>query len=282
MASQPSVERAHCCHVCETERDEARQIQRSLLPGVELKGSSFEVAYRFSPFAEVGGDFADFFALPNGLIGLYVGDVVGKGLPAAMYAALVMGMLRGINKTGEDPASVLALLNKRLLVRTVSGRYAATLYALFNPATLELTFSNAGLPFPLLSFKGGCKQLGHGGIPIGLFTDSQYVLHSVRLSPGDAVLFATDGLHELRGLRGDDFSWERLPEIWHECGKKSAAESLEFLYRGVKEFSEGGAQHDDITAVVLKVPPGKRELPRGAVSLGQEAVEIETCVLRSN
>ena len=81
----------------------------------------------------MGGDFADFFQLPDGQIGIYVGDVVGKGLPAAMYAALVMGMLRGIHKTGEDTATALALLNERLLVRPVAGRYAATLYAVFDP-----------------------------------------------------------------------------------------------------------------------------------------------------
>jgi len=281
MTSRRSTERTQCCHVCELERDEARRIQYSLLPGADLKGTSFEVAYRFSPYAEVGGDFADFFILPNGFIGLYIGDVVGKGLPAAMYAALVMGMLRGIHKTGQDPVSVLALLNKRLLVRAASGRYAATLYALFDPVTLELTFSNAGLPFPLLSFKEGCKQLGHGGIPIGLFPDSQYVVHSLRLSPGDAVLFATDGLHELRGVRDDDFSWERLPEIWRECGKHPAAESLESLFRGVDEFSKGGRQHDDITAVVLKVPSHNADMASDSEFPSRATEQAGSCALHS-
>jgi hypothetical protein len=130
----------------EADKESAREIQHSLVPAGNLKIPGAEVAYRFSPFAEVGGDFADFFCLPDGLIGIYIGDVVGKGLSAAMYAALVMGTLRGINKTGEDTAAVLALLNKRLLVRPVSGRYCATIYALFNPLTRLLTFSNACSP----------------------------------------------------------------------------------------------------------------------------------------
>ena len=83
-------------------------------------------------------------------MGLYIGDVVGKGLIAALYAALVMGTIRGINKTGEDTAAVLGLLNKRLRVRPVPGRYSSMLYALFDPRSGELTFSNAGVPMPLL------------------------------------------------------------------------------------------------------------------------------------
>ena len=79
----------------ETEKDEARRIQASLLPTGSLRGPSFEIACRFSPFSDVSGDFADYFDLPNGLVGIYVGDVVGKGLPAAMYGAMVMGTLRG-------------------------------------------------------------------------------------------------------------------------------------------------------------------------------------------
>src|SRR5580704_16164853 len=149
MGVQVGVEAHVGANAFDAERDEARQIQYSLLPAGDLNGEGFEIACRFAPLAEVGGDFVDFFHLPDGHAGIYVGDVVGKGLPAAMYSALVMGMLRGINKTGEDTASVLALLNKRLLVRPVSGRYAATLYALYDPATLKLTFSNAGLPYPL-------------------------------------------------------------------------------------------------------------------------------------
>ena len=239
--------------VVEIERDEARQIQQSLLPAGPLKGATFEVAYRFSPFSDVGGDFADFFTLPDGCVGLYVGDVVGKGLPAAMYAALVMGMMRSIHKSGEDTATALALLNKRLMVRPVTGRYSATLYAMFNPMTHTLTFSNAGLPHPLLVSKSGCEMLGSGGFPSGLLPGATYDLHKVRLGPGDAVLFATDGLHELRDAHDQDFSWDKMGEIWKQCRTKSAAESLDLIFEGAKQFSESGRQHDDITAVVLKV-----------------------------
>jgi serine phosphatase RsbU (regulator of sigma subunit) len=239
----------------ELEREEARQIQLSLLPAGALITTSAEVAYRFEPFAGVGGDFADFFLLPNGHVGIYIGDVVGKGLSAAMYATLVMGTLRGTHKTGSDTAAVLAMLNKRLLVRPVMGRYAATVYAVYDPATRELTFSNAGLPFPLLASGQDCTRLGQGGLPSGLFGGSSYESHRVQLHPGDAVLFATDGLTELRDGRDNDFSWDRLTEIWKLSFGKSAEEALDFVFEEAGRFSDGhSSRHDDITAIVLKIP----------------------------
>src|ERR1700735_5941767 len=129
MGTQAALETVPRVSSYEADKEAAREIQYSLVPTGNLIGVGVEVAYRFSPFADVGGDFTDFFQLPNGLVGLYLGDVVGKGLAAAMYAALVMGTLRGINKTDEQTSTILAVLNKRLFVRPVQGRFATTLYA---------------------------------------------------------------------------------------------------------------------------------------------------------
>ena len=233
------------------ERDEARELQQSLLPAAMLEGPACEVAYRFSPFSEVGGDFADFFHMPDGRIGIYLGDVVGKGLPAAMYGVLVMGMLRGIHKTGQDTGTALTILNQRLMVRPVAGRYSATLYAVFEPETLQLTFSNAGLPLPLLVASSGCRKLGEGGLPSGLLHDSSYETHSVQLSPGDSVLFATDGLHELRDHQDTDFSWEKLSEIW-------ASMPVQIRQRFAGSDFRGGR------ALLPQWPPGRRHDGRGA------------------
>jgi len=240
--------------ITEYEREEARQIQLSLLPAGPLAAPSHEVAFRFSPFGGVGGDFADFFMLPNGLVGLYLGDVVGKGLSAALYAALVMGLLRGIHKEGTDPATALTILNKRMLVRPVVGRFATTLYATFDPVSLKLTFANAGLPLPLIASKTSCTSVGEGGLPSGLFPGASYENYSAQLSPGDAVLFASDGLHELRDRYDQDFSRERLAEIWRESYNKPTDESLGCLFEEARIFSEDGSeQRDDITALVLRV-----------------------------
>ncbi|MGC2112012.1 MAG: PP2C family protein-serine/threonine phosphatase [Candidatus Korobacteraceae bacterium] len=223
------------------------------MPTGPLNHKAFEIAFRYTPFSEVGGDFADFFQLPDGLIGIYLGDVVGKGLPAAMYGALVMGALRGIRKTGVKPAAVLTLLNERLMQRPLPGRFCATLYALFNPSTGELALSNAGLPLPLLVSKTACHPLGEGGLPSGSFFDATYDQHTVALAPGDSVLFATDGLHESRNHQGAEFCAEQLTEAWGQCRNKSAGEAVEFLFDTLHEFARYDGRHDDVTVVVLKI-----------------------------
>jgi sigma-B regulation protein RsbU (phosphoserine phosphatase) len=234
---------------------EAQLIQSSLLPAQGLRHGSVDIAFRYTPFADVGGDFADFFPLPDGSIGIYLVDVVGKGLPAAMYGALVMGTLRGIDKTGRSTGQVLTHLNHLLLQRGIRGRFCSALYALFNPATRELTLSNAGMPLPLLGSASECRQLGEGGLPSGLFPGSTYAQHVVRLAPGDSVLFATDGLHELRNLDEVEFSTSEMVEVWEQCRNKSASESLDIVFERHVTFSDGQPPHDDITAVVLKVLP---------------------------
>jgi serine phosphatase RsbU (regulator of sigma subunit) len=241
------------CADCDEHIREAKLVQSSLLPTKGLSHESVEIAFRFVPFSDVGGDFVDFFRLPDGLIGIYLGDVVGKGLSAAMYAALVTGTLRGIHKSGTDTASVLARLNERLLQRPISGRFCSTLYGLFNPATRELIFSNAGMPLPLLVSGTACRQLGEGGLPSGMFPGATYGRHVVQLRPGDSVLFATDGLHDLRNGEGVEFCTAQMEAAWTQCGHKSATESADFVFDRQAAFSNCSAPHDDITALVLKV-----------------------------
>jgi len=253
--SQFVKESLTCDRICDEHAREAQLIQTSLLPATMLRHESVEIAFRYIPFADVGGDFADFFRLPNDFIGIYLGDVVGKGLPAAMFAALVMGTLRGIHKTGTDTADALVRLNERLLQRPIEGRFCSTLYALFNPATRELIFSNAGMPLPLLVSGAACRQLGEGGLPSGMFRGATYGRHVVQLSPGDCVLFASDGLHELRNGDGVEFCTSQIEEVWAQCRHKSATESVDFVFDRQLAFSNGTAPHDDITAVVLKVLP---------------------------
>jgi serine phosphatase RsbU (regulator of sigma subunit) len=174
-----------CDRICDEYAREARLIQSSLLPTLGLRHESVEIAFRFMPFSDVGGDFADVFGLPDGSVSIYLGDVVGKGLPAAMYGALAMGTLRGIHKTGTDTARVLVQLNERLVQRPIRGRFCSTLYALFDPATRELIFSNAGMPLPILISATGYRHLGEGGLPSGMFPSATYDRHVVLLSPGD-------------------------------------------------------------------------------------------------
>ena len=117
----------------QAELDEARLIQSSMLPEKSLRAGEVTVSHEFHPVDEVGGDFLDYFELSDGTVGLYLGDVSGKGLAAAMYAALAVGTLRGVHKTGQSPSAVLGLLNKRLLLRSLPRRHTAMQYAVFDP-----------------------------------------------------------------------------------------------------------------------------------------------------
>jgi hypothetical protein len=134
-----------CGRICEEHIREARLIQSSLIPTASLRDYSVEIAFRFIPFFDVGGDFLDFFHLPDGLIGLYIGDVVGKGLPATMYGALVMGILRGIHKSSIDTGTVLSILNQRLLQRPLPNAFA-------RPSTPSSILPHAPWPFPMQDF----------------------------------------------------------------------------------------------------------------------------------
>jgi phosphoserine phosphatase RsbU/P len=253
LVESASVKTTLACGICEEQLREAQIIQSSLLPRPVLRHKSAELAFRFIPFFEVGGDFADFFLLSGGFIGIYLGDVVGKGLPAAMFAALVMGTLRGIHKTGTDTAQVLAGLNERLVQRPIRGRFCSTLYALFNLATRELIFSNAGMPLPLLVSGSTCRPLGEGGLPSGMFGGATYGRHVVQLGSGDCILFATDGLHELRNGEGVEFCTSEMAEVWAQCRRNSATASADFVFDRQRAFSDGSPPHDDIAAIVLKV-----------------------------
>src|SRR5579859_92385 len=174
----------------EEELEEARAIQNVMLPSEPLRVGAIRISHRFQPVAEVGGDYLDYFELSDGSVGLYLGDVSGKGLAAAMYAALAVGTLRGVHKTGQSPSTVLSTLNRRLLVQGVPRRYSATQYAIFDPRTAEMHVTSAGMPGPFHLSAEGCRVLEIPGVPPGLFADAEYDNATVNLEPGDSILFS--------------------------------------------------------------------------------------------
>ena len=237
----------------EHELEEARNLQRAMVPAEPLRAHRVEIASRFRPADGVGGDFLDYFALADRTLGLYVGDVVGKGLPAALYAALVMGTFRGIHKTGSRPAQVLELLNKRLRMRVVGDRFCAAQCAVFDPATRVLHYANAGLPGPLHLSPRGCRELREGGIPAGLFEDTRYEAQRLQLEPGDTILFMTDGLNEAQSPDGEEFGMEWLVKVCAAFQSDPAQSLLHHLFAAMDGFVGDHPQHEDMTAVVLKL-----------------------------
>ncbi len=232
---------------------EACLIQSFLVPREPLHTPTCDVSHMIRSYSDVGGDFLDYFCLSDQKIGIYLGDVVGKGLPAAMYAALSMGVLRSVNKTGEEAAAVLKLFNSRLQVRPIPSRYCAIQYAVFDPMNLVLSLANAGLPLPLHLSTGGCRPVGTGGLPAGLFEFVIYDQVTIQLDPGDIILFATDGLSEATDQHGDFFGMDRLVDLCAKIGIGASADLfLRSVFEGIEQFT-GAIQHDDMTAVALKV-----------------------------
>jgi sigma-B regulation protein RsbU (phosphoserine phosphatase) len=237
----------------EEELEEARSIQSVMLPAEPLRAGGVRISHEFQPVAEVGGDFLDYFELTDGCIGLYLGDVSGRGLPAAMYAALAVGTLRGVHKTGQSPAAVLSILNRRLMIRGTPRRHAAMQYAVFDPRTQEMQISSAGMPGPLHLSAGGCRVLEIQGIPPGLFDPSvSYDISKIRIEAGDSVLFFTDGLSDAFDTNGDSFGIERLQGICEGSRQSSPTELLGRVFSEVERFAQGQPQHDDMAAAVFR------------------------------
>ena len=235
----------------EQDLEEARIIQDVMLPAYPLREGQVTISHAFQPMLEVGGDYLDYFTLSDGKIGLYVGDVSGKGLPAALYAALAVGTLRGIHKTGLPPSKVLAVLNERLLLRGIPGRHSAIQYAVFDPATSRIQISSAGMPGPFLLRGQECSVLKLAGIPPGLFAEASYDEIIVDLQPGDSLFFCTDGLTEARSKDDREFELEGVQEICRSNLGATPVQLLGRVFAAIEKFTTGCRQWDDMTAAAF-------------------------------
>lgn len=239
----------------ENELQEARAIQRAMLASEKLETPQLTIESEFQPVTEVGGDFLDYFLLSDGTAGLYLGDVTGKGLPAALFAALAVGTLRGVHKTGTAPGAVLAQLNKRMLLKSVTVRYAAVQYAHLDPATGLMRIASAGMHGPFHLSANGCKDVELCGIPPGLFPSAEYEMKEIQLVAGDSVVFLSDGLIDATNHEGEILGIERIMDLLDGCRKQSPAEVLRTLFSFVESYGAGQAPQDDRTAAVLRYSP---------------------------
>jgi serine phosphatase RsbU (regulator of sigma subunit) len=235
----------------EQELSSARYIQQSLLPKEmpSLKGWQIENFYQ--PAREVGGDLYDFVPLPDGRVGIVIGDVTGKGMPAALMMATTCAMIRAAAPGAASPGEILALVNNLLHVHISPGMFATCFYAVLDPAGSRLCFANAGHDIPYLSRNGEIIELRATGMPLGLLPDQSYPELELRVEKEDEILFYTDGLVEAHSPEREMFSFPRLQNLMRNNGHADGL--IEFLLDELQNFTgEGWDQEDDITLVMMK------------------------------
>ena len=229
----------------------AAQIQQALLPTGSFETSFVDLAASSVPCRTVGGDFFDYLDLGSRGFGFGLGDVAGKGAPAALLAAAVQSNFIAQAPVSGDPADTLTRVNNALLRRAIEARFATMFHGVVD-VTGHLSYSNGGQEPPLVLKRDGISWLEAGGPVLGLLPGATYEFDSVTLAPGDLVVICSDGVTEARNAAGDEFGRERLIEAMSGChgGKPDAV--LERLFEAVRVFSQGTPQGDDITGLVLR------------------------------
>ena len=238
----------------------AQRVQAALLP-VELpkRLKQVDVAARFAPARELGGDLYDFLAPePNSLV-VAVGDVSGKGVPAALYSAFAGELIRSRTFRRRyaperfGPAGVLASTNTILHERQLEEYYCTLCYAVFDFKRRTMTMANSGLPYPIRCSDGRAEQITLPGVPLGTFARSTYDEVSFDLAKGDLFVFCTDGVFEANDALGREFGAERLLQVVGATRTSTAREIVDAIFTAVQEFRGDTPPNDDMTAVALKI-----------------------------
>ncbi|MGZ8513978.1 MAG: ATP-binding SpoIIE family protein phosphatase [Candidatus Limnocylindrales bacterium] len=235
----------------EQEMRVATLIQQQFLPRELPQLPDWQVAAYSGPARAVGGDFYDFIALPDGRIGIVVGDVTDKGVPAALIMARTQSVLRGEAPRLVSPAKVLQRANEILLPEMPTRMFVTCLYMVLEPETGRVVFANAGHNLPYVRTADGVIEFRAIGMPLGLLPGMDYPEHEAVLVPGESVLLYSDGLVEAHGPAGDMFGFPRLRELM--ATERPGSELLDHLLDELHGFvGKGWEQEDDITLVALQ------------------------------
>jgi len=228
----------------------ARLIQHTLLPKSLPELEGHQIAVHYQPAREVGGDFYDFLWLPDGRLGLIVGDVSGKGVPAAIVMAITRTMLRSAYHLGS-PGEILEKVNDDLLPDIPPNVFVTCLAALLDSKTGRLQYANAGHDPPFARYASGVGKLRATGMPLGLMPDMIYEQKEITLEPGESILFYSDGLAEAHSPHHEMFGFPRIEKF---VGAHSEGERMiDSLLAELERFTgEGWEQEDDITLLTLQ------------------------------
>jgi serine phosphatase RsbU (regulator of sigma subunit)/anti-sigma regulatory factor (Ser/Thr protein kinase) len=236
----------------EQELQVARLIQHTLLPKSVPEVEGWHLAAHYRPARAVGGDFYDFIELEDGRLGLVVGDVTDKGVPAALVMATTRSVMRAAAARLSSPGEVLERANNQLCPDIPANMFVTCLYAVLEPDSGRVVYANAGHDLPYQRTGDEVLELRARGMPLGLMPGMQYEEQETQLGPGDTVLFYSDGLVEAHNPQRDMFSFPRLRELMAHYRASTADEVVDFLLEQLAEFvGPGWEQEDDITLVTL-------------------------------
>jgi serine phosphatase RsbU (regulator of sigma subunit)/pSer/pThr/pTyr-binding forkhead associated (FHA) protein len=235
----------------ERELQLAAEIQRALLPEAMQSGAHFEVAAASVPCRSIGGDFFDYFNLAAGQFAFTLGDVAGKGPPAALLTAMIQGAFAAQVTSIESPAALVAHINRTLIRRAIQSRFVTVMYGVL-AADGRLTYCNAGHNPPVLVTRERIHRLETGGLILGLFPHAAYAEESIQLEGGDTLVVFSDGVTEALNAAGDEFGEQRLLSCIEEHRSRPPGVLLDSILAAVRSFSAGAVQNDDVTALVLR------------------------------
>jgi serine phosphatase RsbU (regulator of sigma subunit) len=232
----------------------ASQIQQALLPKARTRGSFYDASGTSIACRAIGGDFFEYIELPDGSFGFALGDVSGKGPPAALLTAMLQGIFSTQAFAPVEPADMITRVNKALLRRGIESRFATIFYGVLS-VDGRLTYCNAGQNPPLLFTSSGVRKLETGGMIVGLFPHASYEQEELQLTAGDSLAVFSDGVSEALNPKGDEYGEDRIRETLAPHWLEPSDAALQTLLNSVREFAQGAPQNDDVTALVVRYTP---------------------------
>jgi sigma-B regulation protein RsbU (phosphoserine phosphatase) len=231
----------------------ARKVQAILMPGEAPEIGGLDIAIGLRPAREISGDLYDFFEQGEEYAVLAFGDSSGKGAAAALYGALVNGLLRTLAPRRQPPAQLMKRLNEALLERKVDAQYVTLLLALWDKNNRELRMSNAGSIPPMICRNGERIKVHLEGVPLGLLDDREYDEIAVKLEPGDTLIFYSDGIQDQQNPSGEEYGSSSLFKALKKNCALTSRGLVDAIFADVDRFTDGAPMNDDQTIIAVKV-----------------------------
>ena len=235
------------------ELEQAAEIQRQFLPREIPQIPGLELAGYNLPCRTVGGDYYDFVSYPNGQLAIVVGDVCGKGMPAALLMMTLQARFQVLAEQPANPAQLMERLNRILVLASLNNRFISFFLSMIHPLSGEIQFCNAGHNSPLLVRQDGKIEWLEGGGPVlGILPDISYAEESVKLEKGDIAVLYSDGVTEANNPSGEEFGEKRLADFVQMVRHQPADQILQALIQNLQNWIGEGTAHDDMTLVVAR------------------------------